>query len=170
MTQIGVRVEVKITDEKRLIIDELKALIIRNGTKEYLIIDELKALIIRNGTKEYLPFNNVDQGKLRDVTKKVNELIRHIETDGVTQSNKLAMAAGLCIAKEVRIKKCKIGEKKEPRWKRRIESDFANLRKDINRLEREIRGETGGKGKRKIKERNLKYRVKKMELLWFFKN
>ena len=57
-TEIRVRVEIKITDEKRL-------------------IDELKALIIRNGTKEYLPFNNVDQGELRDVTKKVNELIRH---------------------------------------------------------------------------------------------
>ena len=58
-TEIRVRVEIKITDEKRL------------------IIDELKVLIIRNGTKEYLPFNNVDQGELRDVTKKVNELIRH---------------------------------------------------------------------------------------------
>ena len=69
-TKIRVRVEIKITDEKRL------------------IIDELKAVIIRNGTKEYLPFNNVDQGELRDVTKKVNELIRHIETDDVTQTNK----------------------------------------------------------------------------------
>ena len=58
-TEIRVRVEIKITDEKRL------------------IIDELKVLIRRNGTKEYLPFNNVDQGELRDVTKKVNELIRH---------------------------------------------------------------------------------------------
>ena len=58
-TEIRVRVEIKITDEKRL------------------ITDELKVLIIRNGTKEYLPFNNVDQGELRDVTKKVNELIRH---------------------------------------------------------------------------------------------
>ena len=58
-TEIRVRVEIKITDEKRL------------------IIDELKVLIIRNGTKEYLPFNNVDQGELRAVTKKVNELIRH---------------------------------------------------------------------------------------------
>ena len=56
--------------------------------------------------------------------------------------------------------KGKIGEKKEPRWKRRIESDITNLRRDINRLQRE-RQETGGKGKRKIKELNAKYRVKK---------
>ena len=45
--------------------------------------------------------------------------------------------------------------------KRRIESDITNLRRDINRLVRERQGETGGKGKRKIKELDAKYRVKK---------
>ena len=65
-TEIRVRVETKIRDEKRL------------------IIDELKALMIRNETEEYLPFKKVDQRKLRDVTKKVNALIRHIETDDAT--------------------------------------------------------------------------------------
>ena len=59
------------------------------------------------------------------------------------------------------MKKGKRGEKKEPWWKRRMESDIANMRRDINRLERERRRETGGKGKRKIKELNTKYRVKK---------
>ena len=71
------------------------------------------------------------------------------------------MAAALWVAKEVGVKKGKIGEKKEPWWKRRTESDITNLGRDINRLERERRGETGGKGKEKIKELNAKYRVKK---------
>ena len=142
-TEICVSVETKITDEERL------------------IIDELKALVIRNKTEEYLPFKKVDQRKLRDVTKKVNALIKHIETDDITQTNKLAMGAALWVAKEVGFQKGKIGEKKEPWWKRTIESDITNLRKDIKRLERERRGETGGKGKRKIKGINTKYRVKK---------
>ena len=67
---------------------------------ERLIIDELKALMIKNETEEYLTFKKVDQSKLKDV-----------------------------------IKKSKRGEKKEPWWKIRIESDITNLR--INRLERE---------------------------------
>ena len=71
VTEICVRVETKITDEERL------------------IIDELKSLMIRNETEEYLTFKKVDQRKLRDVTKKVNAVIRHIETDDVTQTNKL---------------------------------------------------------------------------------
>ena len=47
-TEIRVHVETKITDE------------------EHLIINELKALIIRNETEMYLPFKKVDQRKLRD--------------------------------------------------------------------------------------------------------
>ena len=141
--EIRIRVETNITD------------------KERLIIDELKPLMIRNKTEEYLPFKKVDQRKLRDITKKVNAVIRHIETDDVTQTNKRAKAAALSIAKAVGVKKCKIGEKKEPWWKRRTESDITNLGRDINRLERGRRGETGGKGKEKIKKLNAKYRVKK---------
>ena len=51
--------------------------------------------------------------------------------------------------------------KKEPSWERRIESDITNLRRDIDILERERREETGGKGKRKVEELNVKYRAKK---------
>ena len=65
-------------------------------------------------TEEYLLFKKVDQRKLRGVTKKVDAVIRHIETDDVTQTNKLAMAAALWVAKEVGVKKGEIGEKKEP--------------------------------------------------------
>ena len=138
------RVETRITDEERL------------------IIDKLKALMIRNETEEYIPIEKVNQRKLRDVTTKTwNAVIRHIETDDITQTNKLAMAAVRWVAKEVGVKKSEVGEKKESWWKRRIEIDITNLRRDINRLEKERRGETGGKRKRKINELNTKYRVKK---------
>ena len=43
----------------------------KNIDDERLIINELKALMIRNETEEYLPFKKVDQRKMRDVTKKV---------------------------------------------------------------------------------------------------
>ena len=44
-------------------------------------------LIIRNETEEYLPFKEVDQRKLGDISKKENAMIRHTETDDVTQTN-----------------------------------------------------------------------------------
>ena len=65
-TEICVRVETKITDEERL------------------IIDQLEALMIRNETEEYLPFKKVDQRELREVTKKVHAVIRHLDINDVT--------------------------------------------------------------------------------------
>ena len=82
-TEIRVRVETEVIDDQRL------------------IIAELKALMIKNKTKQYLPLKKVDQRKLRDVIKKVNAMIRHIETVYIIQTNKLAMAAALWVAKEV---------------------------------------------------------------------
>ena len=74
---------------------------------------------------------------MKDVTKKMNAVIIHIEID-ITQTKKIAMTAAL--------------------W---IKSDITNMRRTINRLEKERHGETGGKGKRKTEELNAKYRVKK---------
>ena len=115
--------------------------------------------MIRNETEEYLPFSKVDQRKLRDVTKKVNAVIRHIETNDVTQTNKLAMAAALFKKSWGKERQNRRGKVSQP--KRRIESHITNMRRDINRPEKERRGETGQKGKIKFKERNPKYRMKK---------
>ena len=54
-----------------------------------LIIDVLKALMIKNETEEQLTFKKVYQRRLSDVTKKVNAVIRYIEKDDVTQTNLL---------------------------------------------------------------------------------
>ena len=70
-TDIRVRVETEITNEKPLIIDVLKALMIKNETEDYLL------------------FKKLDQRRLSDVTKKVNAVISHIEKDDVTQTNLL---------------------------------------------------------------------------------
>ena len=93
--KINVSIETEITHEK------------------HLIIDELKSLMIRNETEEYLPFKKVDQRKLRDVTKKVNAVIKHIKIDVVTETNKTAMALALWVARVVGVKKDKKIEKKE---------------------------------------------------------
>ena len=46
--------------------------------------------------------------------RKWNAVIRHIETDDITQMKKLPMAEALWVAREVGVKKGKRGEKKEP--------------------------------------------------------
>ena len=50
------------------------------------------------------------------------------------------------------------------KYKRRIEGDIKNLKKDISILEREKRGETGMSGKRKAKNLGDKYGIKRKGL------
>ena len=110
-------------------------------------------LIIKNEAEEYLPFKKVDQRKLRDVTKKVNAVIRHIETDDVTQTNK---QTAMAVAKEVGLKKRQnrrektaMVEKKNWKWYYQPEKGYQK---------------TAGKGKKKIKELYTKYSVKKKRI------
>ena len=60
----------------------------------------------------------------------------------------------------------KVKQRKEhiPWWQRRIEGDVKNLRKDINILEREKRGENGVRGKRMVKNLTDKYRINRKGL------
>ena len=86
--------------------------------------------MIKNETKEYLPFKKEDQRKLRDLTKKISAVISHIETDDITQTNRLCIDAALWIAKEVGVRKSKNEEKKETERKLRTDSDITNCKED----------------------------------------
>ena len=53
-------------------------------------------------------------------------MIKFIETDYITQADKIALAVALWVTKEIGVKKGKRGEKNDPCWKRRI--DITNVR------------------------------------------
>ena len=73
---------------------------------------------------------------LNRTTAKVNRVIELIETKNITQIIDLIKAAGVWVADQLGLKKYQDGKKKDPWWKRRIEKDMKQLRKDINILER----------------------------------
>ena len=109
-------IEEKIQNENGLLKPNETEVRVREEThfsdEERLFIDELKALMIRNEKDGYLPFKKVYLRKLRDVTQKVSAVIRHIETGDIAQTNKIVIAAALWVVKEVEGKKGKRGEKK----------------------------------------------------------
>ena len=59
-----------------------------------------------------------------------------METKNITQTNRLLLAAGQVVSKRLGVKKQQRKEKVVPWWKRRLNGQVAQLRKDINRLER----------------------------------
>ena len=88
---------------------------------------------------------------LNKTTAKVNRVIELIETKNITQTNNLIKAAGVWVADQLGLKKSEGGKKKDPWWKRHIEEDIKQLRKDTNILERVKKGEIGARKENKAK-------------------
>ncbi|XP_063604453.1 uncharacterized protein LOC134779729 [Penaeus indicus] len=109
--------------------------------EEQLIIDEVKGLMAQGVTSDNIMFKKVDQKRLSEETLKVNGAIKHLVTADITQTNNLIKAASLWVAKQLGLKTVKKEKKQDPWWKRRIEGDIKNLKKDISILEREKREE-----------------------------
>ena len=94
-------------------------------------------------------------------TDRVNEAMKYLKSKSITETNNLIKAASVWVAERIGLKKAEHRKKNEPRWKRRIEGDIKRLRKEVNFLEREVKGELGLKKKRKLSELNERYRVKR---------
>ena len=97
-------------------------------------------------------------------TAKVNRVIELIETNNITQTNNLIKAAGVWVADQLGLKKYEGVKKKDPRWKRHIEEDIKQLKKDINILERVKKGQIGARKEGKAKLIEEKYGVKRKGL------
>ena len=101
---------------------------------------------------------------LNRTTAKLIRGIELIETKNITQTNKLIKAVGVWVADRLGLKKYEGGRKKDPWWKRRIEEDIKQLKKDINILERVKKGQIGARKEGKAKLIEEKYGVKRKGL------
>ena len=75
----------------------------------------------------------VEKGKLCTLVRKVNELLKKIESKDVTKDNDLFCLRATLVAKTFEKNKTKV-EKKQPWCKRRLESQVKELNKDLGRL------------------------------------
>ena len=98
---------------------------------------------------------------LNKTTAKVNRVIELIKTKNITETHNLIKTAGVWIADQLGLKKYEGGKKKDPLWKRCIEEDIKQLRKDINILERVKKGQIGARKEGKAKLVEEKYGVKR---------
>ena len=107
-----------------------------------LIIAQLNKILAGGRNTDGISFKKVDMNTLNRTTAKVNRVIELIETKNITQTNNLIKAAGVWVADQLGLKKYEGGKKKD-QWKRRIEEDIKQLKKDINILERVKKGQIG---------------------------
>ena len=118
------------------------------------IVDRIIEIMKAEEDYRVLPFKKVDRLKINEITAKVNKLVARIQTDNITDTNKLLKAVRSVVAEKTGLKEVIKNKKKEPWWKRRLGKDMQQLRKDINILERMKRGEIRKEGKyRRLEEK-----------------
>ena len=125
------------------------------------IVENLRKVCVEKKTAEEISFKKVDKNKLKKEMNRVNQVIRHIETKNITETNELVRAATVWVAEQLGLKKTEFRAKKDPWWKRRIEDDIKRIRDDVNIIERDLKGELGHKKSEKLQRLKEKYRVNK---------
>ena len=123
-----------------------------------LIIAQLNKILAGGRNTDGISFKKVDMNTLNRTTAKVNRVIELIETKNITQTNNLIKAAAIWVADQLGLKKHEGGKKKDPWWKRRIEEDIKQLKKDIEKVKK---GRIGARKEGKAKPVEEKYGVKK---------
>ena len=98
------------------------------------IVENLRKVCVEKKTAEGISFKKVDKNKLKKEMNRVNQVIRHIETKNITETNELVRAATVWVAEQLGLKKTEFRAKKDPWWKRRIEDDIKRIRNDVNIL------------------------------------
>ena len=90
--------------------------------------------------------------------RKVNELLKNIESNDVTEDNDLFYLGAALVTKVFEKNKTK-DEKKQSWWKRKLESQFKELNKNLGRLNALLQG----KKMKKKHQDNLQKRYKMIE-------
>ena len=102
-----------------------------------------------------------DNKKLKDVTKRVNDVLGTIETNSISETKNLIIAGITLMYKELGIKNnAQKTKAKEPYWKRRLENDIRKLRKELSRIESWFTGRWKKKNKEVKEELSRKYKIK----------
>ena len=73
-----------------------------------------------------------------------------MKSKSIKETKKLIREATAQMARQILQKKAEDSTRNEQRWKRGIEGDIKWLRKEVNFLKREVKGELGLKKKTKI--------------------
>ena len=81
-----------------------------------------------------------ENGKLFTEVRKLNELLKKIEPKDVTENNDLFYLGAALVTKVFESNKTR-SEKKQPWWKRRLESQVKELNKGLGKLNALLDGE-----------------------------
>ena len=120
------------------------------------ILEKLKSETI----KPPMNLRNLDRSKVRSKAKEVNKVLQQIPSANITETNRILLAAANEVAESLGVNPKPRQKAKEPWWKRRIEEQIQQLRKDISHLEDLSKGKLKRKKDSICERLERKYYVK----------
>ena len=84
--------------------------------------------------KRILSLKRVQRQKLMAEVKKMDNLLNKIQSQNISYTNKLIYAAAIVVTERLGVKLDRQKSWKEPMWKRRMDGQIKQLRKDLARV------------------------------------
>ena len=131
------------------------------SVEDELVIAEILE-VYRSGERINVNFKRANQQQLKNIIVEVNKVMDKIPTSSITETNDLVYAVSVYAVKKLGIKSGTGGPRKDPWWKRRINEDVKRIRRDLNILQRELKGQV--RNRAKIEELENKYHFKSKKL------
>ena len=85
--------------------------------------------------RDRLPaLRKVNRKKLKAEVKKVNQVLKKMAPEGITNTNDLIYAGAVVVTEELGVRNEKGTKPKEPLWKRRLTTQVKEMRRDLSRV------------------------------------
>ena len=135
--------------------------------EEMEILNRLTEMVVCEETRDPINLRYVDRKKLQSETKKVNNVLRYVTTDNITEVRDLICSAATLVGERVGAKRRERKKSEEPWWKRRIEGDIKSLRKHVAQIESWSNGKwkNAKSYEKEILERKYKIKVKGFQVV-----
>ena len=117
----------------RGILIALEADDIGNLEEEEVGIIEKIAEVLKRQKDKLLALRNVLK-KFLEKTAKVDKVLCKFKTHSITTNNELFYAGAVLVTNSLGVKINKAAERKEPMWRKRLQSKIKQLRKNLNQL------------------------------------
>ena len=96
---------------------------------------DIAEVIERGRINKLPPLRNVPKKKSLEETAKVGKVLSKFKTHSITKTNELFYAGAVLVTNRLGVKIDKVAWRKEPMWKRRLQNEIKELRKDLSQLE-----------------------------------
>ena len=97
--------------------------------------------VVNGEERRRLPaLRKVNRKKLKAGVKKVNQVLKKMAPEGITNTNDLIYAGAVVVTEELRARNKKGTKPKEPLWKRRLTTQVKEMRRDLSRVTALLQG------------------------------